>query len=100
VTELLGELQARYRQRFLAGARARLGRIRDLVAAGDPSAQKLGRELHTLVGDAGLLEHEKVAAAARASEEALARWRADGAERAAFEASLAAIERALAEMET
>jgi HPt (histidine-containing phosphotransfer) domain-containing protein len=63
---MIDELRARYLPRFLDGARLRVSRGRQHLEA--MSLGAVASELHTLAGDAAMLELRAVADAARAGE--------------------------------
>ena len=61
---MLDELRAKFRPRFLATARARVARAR----APEADSGVLAAELHSLAGEASLLEFTECATIARAAE--------------------------------
>jgi hypothetical protein len=83
---MLDELRARFKLRFLVTARARLARTR----APDVDMGAVAAELHSLAGEAALLEFTECAGLARAAER-----HARAGELRSCRESLDAIERAL-----
>jgi hypothetical protein len=61
---MLDELRARFKQRFVDTARARIARTR----GPDADIGSIAAEMHGLAGEAALLEYGECAALARAAE--------------------------------
>jgi HPt (histidine-containing phosphotransfer) domain-containing protein len=69
---VIEELRAKFLIRFLDGARHRLERARAGLSEGDRTA--VMHEMHALAGEAGILEFQEVARAARGAEQYARRW--------------------------
>lgn len=93
---MIDDLQARFLPQFMMTAKLRVERVRDIATRRDHGALHAAlRELHALVGEAGLLGLGGVLALARAAEAAT--HRAHGSR---SDADVRALEAALDELAT
>ncbi|MGE0870706.1 MAG: Hpt domain-containing protein [Kofleriaceae bacterium] len=74
---MIDELRAKFRGRFIATAKGRVDKaLQHIAGAGDAAVVR--GELHSLAGEAAMLEFDEIASSARTGEQAARRWRDHG----------------------
>jgi HPt (histidine-containing phosphotransfer) domain-containing protein len=77
----MNELVAKFLPRFVTSARAQMAKVNSWLARRDQAEKKNAlREMHSLKGDAGMLDLAEVAALAKECEKEVAKLHADSSD--------------------